>query len=264
MNAAQLLEKLRSAQGLPQVSPEEDVATASAPSWIPGIILLAAVSFAGLWWRHRAHAANKKDSQSEMILSNSVVWPEQPNFALASFAGESSEFRKIRFDPVGLKNEIQHGRVVMAATGEVDVWTGRRPLGKDSGFTSKFRVGDKVEAIAPFKISNDGYGYFNEGAGYGCPAKHRDPGEDGWERANLPKVVDGRSQGHIVGMIPIGHWKNRPKHWKGHKRVGIMVSWEEPTYPIDVVDECYLKLVDRTISDEKAEKKREWLAMQDA
>eukprot|EP00434_Breviolum_minutum_P030754 symbB.v1.2.027200.t1/scaffold2716.1/size72468/7 len=109
---------------------------------------------------------------------------------------------------------------------------------------SRFRVGDRVTARVPMKISHEGRGYFNEGGGYGVPEHQRDEREEAEELAKLPKVVEGGSEGYVVGILPAGEWANRPKGWKGRPRPGVMVNWDDDQYPIDVTEEMFLTQVE--------------------
>eukprot|EP00439_Symbiodinium_sp_Y106_P044885 s2044_g5.t1 len=96
---------------------------------------------------------------------------------------------------------------------------------------SKFRVGDRVRARVPILVSNQGRGYYNEGAGQGVPKHLRNMTQergvaDSWEWEELDgmlKVIEGGSEGYVVGIITAGEWMNRPPHWKGQPRPGIMV-----------------------------------------
>lgn len=109
---------------------------------------------------------------------------------------------------------------------------------------SRFRVGDRVRARVPMKISHRGRGYFNEGGGYGVPQHQRDEEEEAEELERLPKVVEFGSEGYVVGILPAGEWANRPPGWKGEPRPGVMVSWDEASYPIDVAEEMFLTKID--------------------
>ncbi|CAJ1462101.1 unnamed protein product, partial [Effrenium voratum] len=109
---------------------------------------------------------------------------------------------------------------------------------------SRFRVGDRVRARVPMKISNEGRGYFNEGGGYGVPDHQRDFKKEKQERRELSPVIEGGSEGYVVGIITAGEWANRPKGWKGQPRPGVMVNWDEATYPLDVAEEMFLTEVE--------------------
>eukprot|EP00931_Biecheleriopsis_adriatica_P118116 TRINITY_DN9357_c0_g1_i1.p1 TRINITY_DN9357_c0_g1~~TRINITY_DN9357_c0_g1_i1.p1 ORF type:complete len:187 (-),score=47.14 TRINITY_DN9357_c0_g1_i1:94-654(-) len=113
---------------------------------------------------------------------------------------------------------------------------------------SKYRVGDRVRAQFPIKISNDGRGYYNEGAGLGIPDHQRDVDEDQEELDGLLKVIEGGNEGVVIGILPKGEWANRPPHWKGQPRAGVMVSWDEAELPIEVVEEADLEQLEGSVS----------------
>merc|ERR1712232_752712 len=49
-------------------------------------------------------------------------------------------------------------------------------------------------------------------------------------------------------------WENRPEHIKrGHMRPGIIVDWEDPDIPVDVVEEYDLDLATEDEVEEKEE-----------
>lgn len=60
----------------------------------------------------------------------------------------------------------------------------------------------------------------------------------------LAKVVESGSEGYVVGILPAGEWANRPPGWKGQPRPGVMVNWDEATYPIDVTEEMFLEVIE--------------------
>eukprot|EP00438_Fugacium_kawagutii_P017311 Skav218197 [mRNA] locus=scaffold2232:3458:9965:- [translate_table: standard] len=73
---------------------------------------------------------------------------------------------------------------------------------------SKFRVGDRVVARVPMRISHHGRGYFNEGGGYGVPDHQRDEEEERIplaERSQKPQSVKRREpENRSLVEIPLG------------------------------------------------------------
>lgn len=121
---------------------------------------------------------------------------------------------------------------------------------------SKFRVGDRVRAMHPMKISNSGRGYYNEGAALSVPPHQRIEDEDRRELEELQKVIEGGEEGVVVGILPAGEWFNRPKHWKGRPRPGVMVSWDDASLPIDVAEETFLEELEGSVSAQHIMKRK--------
>ncbi|CAE8719988.1 unnamed protein product [Polarella glacialis] len=115
----------------------------------------------------------------------------------------------------------------------------------------RYRVGDRVKAKVPIRISNGGRGYYNEGAGFGVPEHLRDAKAETKEMAALLKVVEGGKEGSVVGIITAGEWKNKPEHWKGMPRAGVMVSWDDSVLPIEVAEEMDLVQMEGSVADER-------------
>merc|ERR1719436_189576 len=84
--------------------------------------------------------------------------------------------------------------------------------------TSQFRVGDFVSSKVPIRVSNEGRGYFNEGAGKGVPDHLRNFEEEDEKLSALPEFVDFGNKGQVVGILPTSEWANRSPHFKGYPR----------------------------------------------
>ncbi|CAE8635538.1 unnamed protein product [Polarella glacialis] len=55
----------------------------------------------------------------------------------------------------------------------------------------------------------------------------------------------------VVGIITAGEWKNKPEHWKGMPRAGVMVSWDDSVLPIEVAEEMDLVQMEGSVADER-------------
>ncbi|CAE8702396.1 unnamed protein product, partial [Polarella glacialis] len=120
---------------------------------------------------------------------------------------------------------------------------------------SRYRVGDRVMAKVPIRISNGGRGYYNEGAAVGVPEHLRDTKAEEKEMSKLLKVVEGGKAGSVVGIITAGEWKNKPEHWKGMPRPGVMVSWDDGELPIEVAEQMDLVQMEGSVADERREQR---------
>mmetsp|Transcript_137004 Transcript_137004/g.347088 ORF Transcript_137004/g.347088 Transcript_137004/m.347088 type:complete len:215 (+) Transcript_137004:114-758(+) len=114
-----------------------------------------------------------------------------------------------------------------------------------------FRIGDVVRLKVPAQLSNDGRGYYNEGAATDVPDHQRDLRADRKRTERRRKFVEGGLEGQVVGVIKAAHWENRPNHIKGNRRPLIMVNFENDRVPLDVFEENDLELLDRTLADER-------------
>jgi len=123
--------------------------------------------------------------------------------------------------------------------------------------TSLFHCGDRVKAKFPIQISQEGRGYFNEGAGEGVPPHQRDEEEDEAELAELEKVIEGGSEGTVVEILPPGEWANKPKGCWGTHRFLVMINWDDTSYPMDMVEENDLEKTDGSLGDRLCAQKRE-------
>lgn len=112
-----------------------------------------------------------------------------------------------------------------------------------------FHCGDRVTAKVPIKLSNDGRGYYNEGGGEGTARHLRDMADEIAKRDAKDKIVDFGAEGTVVGIIPTGEWGNRPRHWKGTPRAGIMVNWDDAEMPMDVAETFELEITDSSQGD---------------
>eukprot|EP00929_Paragymnodinium_shiwhaense_P081672 TRINITY_DN427_c0_g1_i2.p1 TRINITY_DN427_c0_g1~~TRINITY_DN427_c0_g1_i2.p1 ORF type:complete len:206 (-),score=66.02 TRINITY_DN427_c0_g1_i2:156-773(-) len=129
---------------------------------------------------------------------------------------------------------------------------------------ASFKLGQRVKARYPLKLSNRGRGYYNEGGGSDVPAHLRDWEEDIAASKERIRYVEGGLEGTIVGILPEGEWENRPRHWKGYSRRGWFVNWDDATLPMDLAEEHELEVLDSELADklrvqkdaEKAEKKQ--------
>uniref|UniRef100_A0A7S4SA03 Uncharacterized protein n=1 Tax=Alexandrium monilatum TaxID=311494 RepID=A0A7S4SA03_9DINO len=149
---------------------------------------------------------------------------------------------------------------VLLAAGACLLFTAPGPLCQ-AGLTVQappclFRVGDRVRAKMPILLSNSGRGYFNEGAGEGVPPHLRDESEDRMELAAMEKIVEGGEEGTVAGILLKNEWINRPKHWKGHHRTGVMVSWDSADLPMDVAEETELEVIEGSLGARRSEQLR--------
>mmetsp|Transcript_99489 Transcript_99489/g.197147 ORF Transcript_99489/g.197147 Transcript_99489/m.197147 type:complete len:194 (+) Transcript_99489:85-666(+) len=122
--------------------------------------------------------------------------------------------------------------------------------------SSIFRCGDRVKARAPILLSNQGRGYFNEGKGKGVPEHLLDLDQEAEEQDNLTKIIEGGSEGTVCGIIKKGEWAQRPLHWTGHKRPGVMVSWDDANLPMDVAMEVELELIEAPFREQMAAQRK--------
>lgn len=114
---------------------------------------------------------------------------------------------------------------------------------------ASFNVGMRVKARQPILLSNKGRGYYNEGAADGVPDHVRNKRKEASEERKLRKFVEYGEEGTVAGVIHAGNWEQRPSHWKGVPRPGVIVSWDAKNLPMDVAEESELEMMDSTVSE---------------
>jgi len=123
------------------------------------------------------------------------------------------------------------------------------PLWKNK--SDKFKLNDRVKLKWPVLRSFNGRGLFNEGGNVDVQFRYV-TAEDLEEEERMDKIIEGGSYGRVVDIMLGQDWENRPEHIKrGNMRPGIIVDWEDPDVPVDIVEEYDLDLASE---DEVAEK----------
>lgn len=135
---------------------------------------------------------------------------------------------------------------------------------------SGFRVGDRVRLRGPHKLTEKGLGIFLEGKGEkntNRPELSLDPDLKKRERERrfLDKkmlgpvshpgapsdmwYVEGGEEGTVVDIMPTNHYEyNKPWHWKGMARPGVIVSFDSDQVPVDMIEETDLEILDDSMS----------------
>jgi len=113
-------------------------------SWMLGALMLVAASAAGgFWWRRRARSMKSRGMETEITASSSMVWTEEPNFAVAAFASEAVEAAAVLVDGDDDSHSCKSGQ-------DAGRWFRSEPKVAVAGFSSAVSASSSafVEALS--------------------------------------------------------------------------------------------------------------------
>merc|ERR1712232_1334964 len=120
----------------------------AAPAWLSlwmlgALMLVAASAAGGFWWRRRARSMKSRGMETEITASSSMVWTEEPNFAVAAFASEAVEAAAVLVDGDDDSHSCKSGQ-------DAGRWFRSEPKVAVAGFSSAVSASSSafVEALS--------------------------------------------------------------------------------------------------------------------